>query len=592
MGQYGHSNQPAHHIIYMYDYAGQPWKAQAKVREALSRLYLGSEIGQGYTGDEDNGEMSAWYIFSALGFYPLQMGSPYYAIGSPLFKKATVNLENGRKIVINAPGNSASNVYVQGLKVNGQAYSRTYLPHSLLANGAVLDFAMGSTPSRWGTGAADAPLSITTTGDVPRPLRDITKLGTATGSDGADVTALFDNTSATNTGFDSQTPSVQVQLTGARDRVTHYTLTSGPTLGTPRSIMGKVTEVSATAENPPMEGAARLIDGDASTKWLAFAPSATISFKLATPVKVVRYTMTSANDAPERDPADWSLEGSTDGQTWSTLDKQTGQVFTGRFQNKDYVLTNTTAYQFYRLVITRNAGGVGLTQLADIALSDGVTTGDPKSWLLKGSYDGVNWAVIDQRAGEMFQHRLQTRPFKVRNPGRFTYYRLVVTQNTGETSTVLSELELLAKPNPACTTTVTGEHAGSLTVTSGVTCLAPGATVNGAVTVRPGASLISMDATIRGSVSALQARDLVLLHTTVAGAVTITGTTGELSMENSTVNGPVSLVGNVGQPDAPSLVSWDTIQGSLSCVSNSPPPVNNGLPNTVSGPQIGQCVLL
>ncbi len=86
--------------------AGQPWKTQAKVREALSRLYMGSEIGQGYPGDEDNGEMSAWYVFGALGFYPLQMGSPEYAIGSPLFTKATVRLENGKKLVIKANGNS------------------------------------------------------------------------------------------------------------------------------------------------------------------------------------------------------------------------------------------------------------------------------------------------------------------------------------------------------------------------------------------------------------------------------------------------------------------------------------------------------
>jgi len=596
MGQYGHSNQPAHHIIYMYDYAGQPWKAQAKVREALSRLYLGSEIGQGYPGDEDNGEMSAWYIFSALGFYPLQMGSPYYAIGSPLFKKATVNLENGKKIVINAPANSATNVYIQGLRLNGQSYGKTYLPHSALAGGAVLDFAMGPAPSRWGTGAGNAPLSITADGDAPRPLHDVTRVGAgatgiATGSDGVDVTGLFDNTSATNVGFDSQTPWTQFQITGGRERVTHYTLTSGPTLGTARSIMGRVVSVSASAENPPNEVAARVIDGDPSTKWLAFTSTATLTFKFGEPVTAVQYTMTSANDAPERDPRDWTLEGSTDGQRWTTLDRQTDQVFTARFQNKEYRFANTTAYQFYRLVITRN-NGAGLTQLADIALSDGVTTGDPKSWRLKGSYDGVNWAVIDQRAGESFQYRLQTRPFKVHNPGRFTYYRLEVTQNTGETSTVLSEVELLAKPSPACTTTVTGEHAGALTVSSGVTCVAPGATVNGSITVRPGASVIVMDATIRGSVSTFQARDVVLLHTNVTGSAAITGTTGELSLEHSTVVGPVSLVGNIGQPDAPSLVSWNTIQGPLSCESNDPPPVNNGLPNTVGGPQTGQCASL
>src|SRR5207248_5578050 len=143
MGQYGHSNQPSHHIDYMYDYAGQPWKTQAKVREVLSRLYSGSEIGQGYPGDEDNGEMSTWYIFSALDFYPLQIGSPYYAVGSPLSTKATVHLENGRSIVVNAPKNSPSNVYVQGLKVNGKAYGKTFLPYDLLTKGATLDFDMG-----------------------------------------------------------------------------------------------------------------------------------------------------------------------------------------------------------------------------------------------------------------------------------------------------------------------------------------------------------------------------------------------------------------------------------------------------------------
>jgi putative alpha-1,2-mannosidase len=101
MGMYAHSNQLSHHIPWMYVYAGQPWKTQRITREVLRRLYLGSEIGQGYPGDEDNGEMSAWYIFSALGFYPLKMGTPEYAIGAPLFKKVTIHLENGKDIVIN-----------------------------------------------------------------------------------------------------------------------------------------------------------------------------------------------------------------------------------------------------------------------------------------------------------------------------------------------------------------------------------------------------------------------------------------------------------------------------------------------------------
>jgi len=121
MGQLGMSNQPSHHIPYMYDYAGEPSKTAAVVREIMSRLYSGSEIGQGYAGDEDNGETSAWWLFSAMGFYPLQMGDGHYAVGSPLFTKMTLNMDNGKKLVVNAPNNSATNIYVAGLKVNGSS---------------------------------------------------------------------------------------------------------------------------------------------------------------------------------------------------------------------------------------------------------------------------------------------------------------------------------------------------------------------------------------------------------------------------------------------------------------------------------------
>ncbi|MEV6480011.1 GH92 family glycosyl hydrolase [Streptomyces sp. NPDC051576] len=211
MGQYGHSNQVAHHVIYMYDAAGEPWKAQKNVREVLSRLYTGSEIGQGYHGDEDNGEQSAWYLFSALGFYPLVMGSGEYAIGSPLFTKATVHLENGKDLVVKAPKNSTKNVYVQGLKVNGQTWTKTSLPHSLLEKGGVLDFSMGSKPSSWGSGKNAAPVSITTNDKVPTPRSD------QLAGDGA----LFDNTSATA----ATVTSVDLPVTKATKGI-QYTLTS------------------------------------------------------------------------------------------------------------------------------------------------------------------------------------------------------------------------------------------------------------------------------------------------------------------------------------------------------------------------------
>ncbi|MFJ1665074.1 GH92 family glycosyl hydrolase [Streptomyces bottropensis] len=211
MGMYGHSNQVAHHAIYMYDAAGQPWKAQEKVREVLSRLYVGSDIGQGYHGDEDNGEQSAWFLFSALGFYPLVMGSGEYAVGSPLFTKATVHLENGRDLVVEAPKNSARNVYVRGLKVNGKAWTSTSLPHSLLARGGTLRFDMGPKPSRWGTGESAAPVSITKDDRAPAPRSD------AVEGDGA----LFDDTSATKA-----TAGTVALPVPARTKAVQYTLTS------------------------------------------------------------------------------------------------------------------------------------------------------------------------------------------------------------------------------------------------------------------------------------------------------------------------------------------------------------------------------
>ncbi|MFJ5845397.1 GH92 family glycosyl hydrolase [Streptomyces sp. NPDC092903] len=211
MGQYGHSNQVAHHVTYMYDAASEPYKTQEKVREVLGRLYTGSEIGQGYHGDEDNGEQSAWYLFSSLGFYPLVMGSGEYAIGSPLFTKTTVHLENGRDLVVRAPKNSAKNIYVQGLKVNGKKWTSTSLPHELLAKGGVLDFDMGPKPSAWGTGKNAAPVSITKDDKVPAPKKDVLK--------GAG--ALFDDTSATS----AQVGSVELPAPAGTKPV-QYTLTS------------------------------------------------------------------------------------------------------------------------------------------------------------------------------------------------------------------------------------------------------------------------------------------------------------------------------------------------------------------------------
>ncbi|HEX2133830.1 MAG TPA: GH92 family glycosyl hydrolase, partial [Actinophytocola sp.] len=303
MGQYGHSNQPSHHIAYMYAYAGALWRTQEKVREVLSRLYAGSEVGQGYPGDEDNGEMSAWWLFSALGLYPLRVGSPEYVIGSPLFRRMSVRVGEDATLVVNAPNNSPTNVYVQGLMVDGTPWDKAWLPHEVVARGAVLDFQMGPEPSRWGCGPDAAPPSLTPPGTVPTTMVDLTgdPAGYAEGSDGTAVAALFDDTSDTQVTFRTPAAWVGYRVSGAAATVRCYTLTSG----------------------------------------------------------------------------------------------------TGR--------------------------------------------DDPRSWALRGSTDGVNWTVLDERSRETFRWRRQTRAFAVANPGHHTHYRLDITENTGTPTVTLAQLELLAR---------------------------------------------------------------------------------------------------------------------------------------------------
>lgn len=146
MGNYAHGNQPIQHMIYLYDYAGEPWKAQYWVREVMARLYSASP--DGYCGDEDNGQTSAWYVFSALGFYPVCPGSGEYAIGAPLFRQAKLNLENGRTVEISAPQNSDENRYIGSMKLDGKTYGKNYLNHSVLMEGVRIEFEMTDSPDQ------------------------------------------------------------------------------------------------------------------------------------------------------------------------------------------------------------------------------------------------------------------------------------------------------------------------------------------------------------------------------------------------------------------------------------------------------------
>lgn len=161
MGQYAHGNQPIQHMIYLYNYAGQPWKTQYWIRQVMERLYKATP--DGYCGDEDNGQTSAWYVFSAMGFYPVCPGTQQYVLGTPLFAKLTMTLEDGKKMVIEAPNNSDKNLYVQNAALNGVPYTKNWISHQDLQKGGKLVFRMGATPEKTrGTQPAAFPYSYST----------------------------------------------------------------------------------------------------------------------------------------------------------------------------------------------------------------------------------------------------------------------------------------------------------------------------------------------------------------------------------------------------------------------------------------------
>ena len=162
MGNYAHGNQPIQHMIYLYNYSSQPWKAQYWLREVMERMYNANP--DGYCGDEDNGQTSAWYVFSALGFYPVCPGTDQYVLGAPLFRSVRLHLENGKTVTIEAPENSRANRYVQKLTVDGVDYTRNYLTHGQLMNGSSLRFTMDNVPNKQrGAGEEDAPYSFSKT---------------------------------------------------------------------------------------------------------------------------------------------------------------------------------------------------------------------------------------------------------------------------------------------------------------------------------------------------------------------------------------------------------------------------------------------
>jgi predicted alpha-1,2-mannosidase len=159
MGNYAHGNQPIQHMIYLYNYAAEPWKAQYRLRQVMDRLYQATP--DGYCGDEDNGQTSAWYVFSALGFYPVCPGTEEYVLGSPLFRQATLTFENGNEMVIRARDNSAQHVYVRSLHLNGQPHTKNYVTHADLQKGGTMVYEMSTQPDLTrGTQPSDRPYSF------------------------------------------------------------------------------------------------------------------------------------------------------------------------------------------------------------------------------------------------------------------------------------------------------------------------------------------------------------------------------------------------------------------------------------------------
>ncbi|HRG88776.1 MAG TPA: glycoside hydrolase family 92 protein, partial [Chitinophagales bacterium] len=158
IGQYVHGNEPSHQIAYEYNYAGQPWKTQHMVRRIMNEMY--HDKPDGLSGNEDCGQMSAWYLFSALGFYPVCPGSNHYAIGSPLGNKATIHLENGKTFTVSATGNTSANVYINSAKLNGIPYNKSYLTYADIANGGTLELTMSATPNtKWGSADSEVPVT-------------------------------------------------------------------------------------------------------------------------------------------------------------------------------------------------------------------------------------------------------------------------------------------------------------------------------------------------------------------------------------------------------------------------------------------------
>ncbi|MDR0380422.1 MAG: GH92 family glycosyl hydrolase [Oscillospiraceae bacterium] len=310
LGQFGFNNQPSHHIPYMYLFAGQAHKTQALVRDILDRMYVGQDIGQGYLGDEDNGEMSCWYVLSALGIYPVSMGNGTFAIGAPLFKKATITRDNGDVIVVNAPNNSKANKYVQGVKLDGQAYTKAYFEMSAFRGNHTIDFDMGPNPSAWGSGADDLPPSLTTDEHAPDVLKDLTL----------------------------------------------------PTVSVSTSDMPAIDAATINAYLPGAANGANLFNNANSANATWTSQTAEIYYSFNKPAAVTMYTISSGTAAGTY-PTAWTLYGTNDGTQWTPLDARAGESWEWARYTRPFTVETPGKYKIYRLSVTGAAGNLAISEL-------------------------------------------------------------------------------------------------------------------------------------------------------------------------------------------------------------------------------------
>ena len=229
IGQYAHGNEPSHNFAYLYNYAGKPWKTQNITRQIMDNLYHTGR--DGLPGNEDCGQMSAWYVFSALGFYPVTPGEDIYVLGTPIFDEATIHIQNGNSFTIRADGVSSENRYIQEASLNGTSLHQSYLSHSTIISGGELNLKMGDRPNQnWATDRSQRPVSAMNLDIVANPVFDYKERG-------------FLDTMTVS--ISTPTPGVTIHYTidGSKPSVT------SPIYKTPIRL-NKTTQVQALAVKP------------------------------------------------------------------------------------------------------------------------------------------------------------------------------------------------------------------------------------------------------------------------------------------------------------------------------------------------------